>query len=116
MATFLAGFGRVDLTPKVGCQLVGYGNRTEGASGIHDPLSARALVLEALLTGGGLWLASWIGSGSLLGVALGIWTFFLVQSLFFVLGGVAERQGEEPAGDAFDAARARALRLMEQGV
>jgi hypothetical protein len=46
MASFQAGFGRSDLTPGVGCRLVGYGNRTEGARGVHDPLAARALVLE----------------------------------------------------------------------
>jgi len=46
MATLRAGFGRRDITPKVGCQLVGYANRLSAATGIHDPLLARALVLD----------------------------------------------------------------------
>jgi hypothetical protein len=52
MAIFRAGFGRSDITPKLGCQLVGYSNRPSGAVGVHDPLSARALVLE---DDGGRW-------------------------------------------------------------
>jgi hypothetical protein len=46
MSELQAGFGRADITPKLGCQLVGYGNRTSGATGVHDPLLTRALVLE----------------------------------------------------------------------
>ena len=49
---FQAGFGRVDITPKLGCRLVGYGNRSSGAEAVHDRLYARALVLE---DGGGRW-------------------------------------------------------------
>jgi hypothetical protein len=52
MTTFLAGFGRADITPRLGCQLVGYANRPGGATGVHDRLSARALVLE---DAGGRW-------------------------------------------------------------
>jgi hypothetical protein len=46
MTSFKAGFGRADITPKLGCQMVGYGNRKSGATGVHDPLLARALVVE----------------------------------------------------------------------
>ena len=46
MVELKAGFGRADITPKLGCKLVGYGNRPSGATGVHDPLLARALVLE----------------------------------------------------------------------
>lgn len=46
MTKLLAGFGRADITPKLGCKLVGYGNRPAGAAGVHDALLARALVLE----------------------------------------------------------------------
>lgn len=52
MTVFRAGFGRSDITPKVGCQLVGYGGRSEGATSVHDPLQTRALVLEDK---GGRW-------------------------------------------------------------
>jgi hypothetical protein len=47
MVAFLAGFGLSNITPKVGCQLVGYSNRKTGATGVHDVLMARALVLES---------------------------------------------------------------------
>lgn len=43
----LAAFGRADITPQLGCNLVGYGNRASGATAVHDRLFARALVLEA---------------------------------------------------------------------
>lgn len=47
MASLRAGFGRADITPRMGCRLTGYSNRQGGATGIHDPLLARALVLES---------------------------------------------------------------------
>jgi hypothetical protein len=40
------GAARVDITPPLGMELEGYGARVSGASGIHDPLHARALVVE----------------------------------------------------------------------
>ena len=52
MMHFRAGFGRADITPKIGCRLMGYGNRASGSTGIHDHLLARALVVE---TDGGRW-------------------------------------------------------------
>src|SRR3954470_223582 len=47
-----AGFGRADITPKLGSKLTGYGGREEGATAVHDPLFARALVHE---DEGGVW-------------------------------------------------------------
>jgi hypothetical protein len=47
-----AGFGRSDITPKLGSELTGYGGRKHGATGVHDKLLARVLVLE---DSGGLW-------------------------------------------------------------
>ncbi len=46
-ATMKAGAAKVDITPPLGLKMYGYGSRTEGASGILDPLYARVLVLEA---------------------------------------------------------------------
>jgi len=46
MGKLMAGFGRVDITPRLGCKLVGYGNRPGGATEVHDRLQARTLVLE----------------------------------------------------------------------
>jgi Neutral/alkaline non-lysosomal ceramidase, N-terminal len=43
----LAGFGKVELPVPDGVELVGYPNRDGGAAGTHEPLHARALVLEA---------------------------------------------------------------------
>jgi hypothetical protein len=40
------GAARVDITPPLGCLMDGFESRTAGASGIHDPLHARALVAE----------------------------------------------------------------------
>jgi hypothetical protein len=53
MSNYLrAGFGRADITPKLGSDLTGYGGRKHGATGVHDHLLARALVLE---DAGGTW-------------------------------------------------------------
>lgn len=40
------GAARTDITPPLGMELEGYGARVSGASGVHDPLHARALVVE----------------------------------------------------------------------
>jgi len=46
--TFRAGLAERDITPPVGTPLAGYGARQGGPStGVHDPLLAQALVLEA---------------------------------------------------------------------
>ena len=42
----LAGASRVDITPRPGVPMIGYFNRPSAAQGIHDPLMARALVLD----------------------------------------------------------------------
>jgi len=41
-----AGAAKVDITPPLGMRLEGYEARTSGATGIHDPLHVRALVVE----------------------------------------------------------------------
>jgi hypothetical protein len=41
-----AGFAKVEITPAVGCSLSGYAARTAVSAGVHDPLFARALILE----------------------------------------------------------------------
>jgi neutral ceramidase len=47
MTQFQAGFGQADITPALGCRLMGYGNRSSGATAVHDRLLARALVVAA---------------------------------------------------------------------
>lgn len=46
MAGLNAGVGKTIITPRIGAELVGYFERLEGSTGIHDDLHARALVLD----------------------------------------------------------------------
>ena len=46
MAGLKAGVGKSVVTPRVGAELIGYFDRDHGATGIHDDLHARALVLD----------------------------------------------------------------------
>ena len=81
----------------------------------------RALLIETGLLSAGLLLAGILTNPAVsagyssfaLRCGLGVWGFFLVQSLFFVIGGVTVR-AEEPEGvDPFVKAREEAIRLME---
>jgi hypothetical protein len=73
---------------------------------------ARALMTEAVLLGAGLLFARFLGGYTLISTALAIWGFLLVQSTFFLIGGVRARQVVE-CGDAFDEAHRRALVLLD---
>jgi hypothetical protein len=42
----LAGAAEVEITPEPGIELMGYGARVGASTGVHDPLTARALYLE----------------------------------------------------------------------
>jgi hypothetical protein len=77
---------------------------------------ARALVLEGVLLCAGLGIAGHLLTGSTFSAVLAAWAFFLVQSVFFLVGGVETRREDAPDVDPFDAARARAVEIMEQGV
>lgn len=72
----------------------------------------RGIAVEIALVGGGLALARFVAATGALGTALALWSFFLVQSAWFLIGGAAERA---PAGvaDRFEEARRRALALLE---
>jgi hypothetical protein len=77
---------------------------------------ARALAVEALLLAGGLALAGWLAGPwpSLRSLALGCWGFWLVQSAYFLVGGVSARSDDDAAaGDAFERARSRILALLD---
>lgn len=41
-----AGVAKIDITPQKPCVLAGYASRTNLSTGVHDPLSARAVVFE----------------------------------------------------------------------
>jgi neutral ceramidase len=45
MSELWVGHGRADITPPLGCRMMGYASRKEGAKGVHDPLTASALWL-----------------------------------------------------------------------
>ena len=46
--TFRAGAAREVITPPTGIYLIGYGDRTKGNIGVHDDLTATALVLSGV--------------------------------------------------------------------
>jgi hypothetical protein len=84
---------------------------------LHQGAGVRTLVVEAVLGLGGLAFAGLLaGSGrGPVGIALAIWGYFLVQALFFLVGGLRVRSLGEGEGDPFDAARSRLLALLEEG-
>ncbi len=81
---------------------------------LHRARAGRALATEACLLGGGLLLARFLAAPGALGVALAFWGFFLVQSGFFLIAGVAQRDGAAGGSDRFESARRRALALLEE--
>ncbi len=80
---------------------------------LYRQAPARAVALEVMLALGGLLAAQLVAGLTLLGTALAIWSFFLDQSLFILVGGRRDRGSEELVEDPFDRARQRALALME---
>jgi hypothetical protein len=73
----------------------------------------RALALEVALVTGGLLCARSLAGSSLLSVMLALWGFLLVQSVFFLVGGVRTREAGVARKDPFDAAYERATALLE---
>jgi hypothetical protein len=73
----------------------------------------RLLARQALLVASGLLLATWLLTPGLLGASLALWGFGLVLSLGALLPGA---EGPAAAGneDPFEAARSRALALLEE--
>ena len=72
----------------------------------------RALLVELVLASVGLAVAGLLWGPGLLTAALALWGYYLVQSIFFLVGGVQVRR--RPAeGDAFELARSRLLTLLE---
>lgn len=75
---------------------------------------ARALATEAMLLAAGLLFARFLGGFTLVSTALAIWGFLLVQSVFFLVGGVRARPLVDGAGDPFEDAHRRALVLLDR--
>jgi hypothetical protein len=74
----------------------------------------RALLLEGSLLAAGLAFANALAGSSVTSLALAVWGFFLVESVFFVVGGTSARPEEDLDEDPFDRARREAVRLMEE--
>ncbi|MBI9077065.1 MAG: hypothetical protein JEZ02_16770 [Desulfatibacillum sp.] len=74
---------------------------------------ARAWVMELGVSVGGAMLVNMLSPHSLLTWALAVWLFFLVQSLFFVLGPDNGATWEDPfKPEPFEQARQRAERIL----
>ena len=74
----------------------------------------RALLLEAVLLCGGLVVAARLFSGTTASLALAVWGFFLVQSVFFLVSGVTQQRDGAEGLDPFDDARAHAVAILEE--
>ena len=81
---------------------------------LYRQRSARTLAVEIALVGGGLLFARFLAAPGPVSMALAIWGFLLVQSVFFLVGGVRTRDGTPPRQDPFDAAHARASALLDE--
>lgn len=74
---------------------------------------ARGWAVEAMLGALGLLFAAVFAGASPLGLGLAIWSFYLVQSVFFLVGGAREPAERHVDVDPFDAAHARVVSLIE---
>lgn len=75
---------------------------------------ARAVALELILLVLSLGAARLFGGPSPFGLALGLWAYALVQSAYFLLLRPEQRERAASPTDAFDAAHARAMSLLER--
>ena len=80
---------------------------------VHRTAPARAVALEAGLLLGGLLFARFLAAG-LLATALGVWGFLLVQSCFFLVGGIGASAADRRRPDPFEEAYARATEVLER--
>ena len=79
---------------------------------LYRSRAGRALVVELLLAVAGLAAARLLWGPGLLAPALAMWGYYLVQSVFFLIGGVQVRR-RSTEGDPFELARSRVLTLLE---
>ncbi|MER3404167.1 MAG: hypothetical protein C4289_02490, partial [Chloroflexota bacterium] len=61
MAEIRAGIGRTMITPPVGTRMDGYGARDHGCEGVHDDLTATALLLDDGLIRTGIVILDVVG-------------------------------------------------------
>ena len=77
---------------------------------------AQMLSVELLICIGGGALVAYFAPHSALTWAMGIWLFFLVQSLYFVLAGNIMREENVVRMDPFEEARSQAEQILSNGV
>ena len=65
---------------------------------LHRAAGLRATTLELVLQTSGLLLAAYLAAASLISLALATWGYFLIQSLYFLVGGISLRR-PDPVGD-----------------
>ena len=77
---------------------------------------AQMLGVELLICIGGGALVAYFAPHSTLTWAMGIWLFFLVQSLYFVLVGDTTNEEDNVRVDPFEEAKNQAERILSNGV
>jgi len=81
---------------------------------LHQSGGLRTIAVEAVLGLGGLALAGILAGPGPVGIALAIWGYFLVQAVFFLVGGLRLRSLHPSSEDPFEGARSRLLALLEE--
>jgi hypothetical protein len=77
--------------------------------------AGRRIIVEALLSAGGLALCAALRPAGILGWALGLWMFFLLQALYFVVIPALPFRRREPLGpESRQALRSRAQELLRE--
>jgi len=79
---------------------------------LHRASGLRGIALEGLLQGTGLLLAAFLAGRDPISLAVATWGYLLVQSLYWLVGGIRLRT-PEPKGDPFEEARLRLLALLD---
>jgi hypothetical protein len=81
---------------------------------LYRAAPARAVATEVFLLIGGLTFARFLSGPAVPSLGLAIWGFFLIQSLFFIVGGIRSRSPAPRHTDPFDEAHQRAVALLER--
>ncbi len=77
----------------------------------------RAIAAEIITVAGGAGLVAFLGPGSTITWAIGIWLFFLVQALYYFIILVTEPSNAvRVVGDPFEQARREAQRVLDEGM
>jgi hypothetical protein len=80
---------------------------------VYRAPALRGLVVEAILIGAGLGLARGLVGPGVGSLALAVWGFFLVQSVYFWIPGLRTRDATERCADPFERARRQVLHILE---